>query len=132
VLNADGLLPAARSTPSWLAQEGASPYPRRSSWWCAVPRHRRAGHAQQFANGNKLVVMYKWNPERALELIEREHVTTFVGVPTMSWDLLESPDFASRDTSSLVSVGGGGPAHRAGQAHRLQLLEGPPVHRLRH
>jgi len=58
--------------------------------------------------GNKLVIMYKWNPERALELIERERVTTFVGVPTMSWDLLESPSFASTDTSSLVSVGGGG------------------------
>jgi long-chain acyl-CoA synthetase len=61
-----------------------------------------------FAGGTKLVIMYKWNPERALELIEREHITSFVGVPTMSWDLLESPDFATRDTSSLVSVGGGG------------------------
>jgi long-chain acyl-CoA synthetase len=61
-----------------------------------------------YAAGYKLVMMYKWNPERALELIEREHVTTFVGVPTMSWDLLESPDFATRDTSSLVSVAGGG------------------------
>jgi long-chain acyl-CoA synthetase len=61
-----------------------------------------------YAAGNKLVMMYKWNPERALELIEREHVTTFVGVPTMSWDLMESPDFAKRDTSSLVSVSGGG------------------------
>lgn len=61
-----------------------------------------------FAAGVKLVMMHKWNPERALELIERERVTTFVGVPTMSWDLLESPDFATRDTSSLVSVGGGG------------------------
>jgi long-chain acyl-CoA synthetase len=58
--------------------------------------------------GNRLVMMYKWDPERALELIERERVTTFVGVPTMSWDLLESPDFARRDTSSLQSVGGGG------------------------
>ena len=61
-----------------------------------------------FGAGVKLVIMYKWNPERALELIEREHITTFVGVPTMSWDLLESPDFARRDTSSLISVGGGG------------------------
>jgi long-chain acyl-CoA synthetase len=61
-----------------------------------------------FASGVKLVIMYKWNPERALELIERERITTFVGVPTMSWDLLESPDFATRDTSSLISVGGGG------------------------
>jgi len=60
------------------------------------------------AAGYKLVMMHKWNPERALELIERERVTMFVGVPTQSWDLLESPDFASRDTSSLASIGGGG------------------------
>ena len=58
--------------------------------------------------GHKLVMMRKWDPARALELIERERVTTFVGVPTMSWDLLECPDFATRDTSSLKSVGGGG------------------------
>ena len=61
-----------------------------------------------FATGLKLVIMYKWDPERALELIERERVTNFVGVPTQSWDLLESPRFAEFDTSSLVSVGGGG------------------------
>jgi long-chain acyl-CoA synthetase len=60
------------------------------------------------AAGCKLVMMYKWNPERALELIEREKITNFVGVPTMSWDLLESPEFAQRDTSSLKAVGGGG------------------------
>jgi long-chain acyl-CoA synthetase len=58
--------------------------------------------------GSKLVIMYRWDPKRALELIERERVTVFVGVPTMSWDLLESPDFATRDTSSLQNVGGGG------------------------
>ncbi len=61
-----------------------------------------------FAGGLRLVMMVKWDPERALELIERERVTTFVGVPTQSWDLLESPRFAEFDTSSLVSVGGGG------------------------
>jgi long-chain acyl-CoA synthetase len=61
-----------------------------------------------FASGLKLVVMYKWDAERALELIEREGVTNFVGVPTQAWDLLESPAFATTDTSSLVSVGGGG------------------------
>ncbi|HUP87430.1 MAG TPA: class I adenylate-forming enzyme family protein [Acidimicrobiales bacterium] len=61
-----------------------------------------------FSAGIKLVIMYKWDPERALELIERERVTNFVGVPTQSWDLLESPSFSKRDTSSLMSVGGGG------------------------
>jgi long-chain acyl-CoA synthetase len=60
------------------------------------------------AAGLKLVVMHKWDPLRALELIEREQVTNFVGVPTQSWDLLEHPRFVDFDTSSLVSVGGGG------------------------
>ena len=61
-----------------------------------------------FVGGSKLVMTYKWDPDRALELIERERVTNFVGVPTMSWDLLEAPSFAERDTSSLLAVGGGG------------------------
>lgn len=60
------------------------------------------------ASGLKLVIMHKWNPERALELIERERVTTFVGVPTQSFDLLASPRFGDFDTSSLSGVGGGG------------------------
>ena len=61
-----------------------------------------------FASGARIVMMHKWNPERALELVERERITNFVGVPTMSWDLLESPAFGKYDTSSLLSVGGGG------------------------
>ncbi|MCB0970729.1 MAG: acyl--CoA ligase, partial [Acidimicrobiales bacterium] len=60
------------------------------------------------ASGLKLVIMHKWDPGRALELIEREKVTHLVGVPTQSWDLLEHPDFDRFDTSTLVSVGGGG------------------------
>jgi long-chain acyl-CoA synthetase len=56
----------------------------------------------------KLVMMHRWDPETALRLIEAERVTTFVGVPTQSWDMLESPAFSKYDTSSLASVGGGG------------------------
>lgn len=59
-------------------------------------------------SGLKLVIMHKWDPERALQLIEREKVTNFVGVPTQSWDLLECPAFDRYDTSSLAAVGGGG------------------------
>ena len=57
---------------------------------------------------SKLVVMYRWNAEKALELIERERVTSFIGVPTQSWDLVNSPRFNDFDTSSLRGVGGGG------------------------
>ncbi len=63
-----------------------------------------------FLGGAKLVMMYKWDPKRALELIEREKVTQFVGVPTMVQDLLEVPEFDRFDTSSLKSIGGGGAA----------------------
>jgi len=63
------------------------------------------------AAGAKLVMMYKWDPERALELIEREEITSFGGVPAMVMQVLESPDLAKRDTSSISSVGyGGAPA----------------------
>ena len=57
-----------------------------------------------------LVLTYKWDAARALELIERERVTNFSGVPTMSREMLMHPDWATRDTSSLVGLGGGGAA----------------------
>jgi acyl-CoA synthetase (AMP-forming)/AMP-acid ligase II len=60
--------------------------------------------------GSRIVFTYKWDPGRALELIEREGVTTFSGVPTMSRELLQHPDWASRNTSSLQGMGGGGAA----------------------
>jgi len=62
------------------------------------------------ASGGKLVLMYKWNPERFLELIEAERVNGTTGVPAMVWQVLESPDFARRDLSSLDSYGYGGAA----------------------
>lgn len=60
--------------------------------------------------GARVVLTYKWDPGRALELIEREQVTNFSGVPTMSRELLQHPDWAKRDTSSLLGMGGGGAA----------------------
>ncbi len=61
-----------------------------------------------YAGGGKLVLMHKWQPERALELIEQERIQTFGGVPAMVWQVLESPDFARHDTSSVESIGYGG------------------------
>jgi long-chain acyl-CoA synthetase len=72
-----------------------------------------------FAGGYKLVIMYRWDPGLALEHIEAEHITNFVGVPTQSWDLLEHPDFATFDTSSLAAVGGGGAPAPPELVHRI-------------
>jgi len=59
-------------------------------------------------SGSRIVLTYKWDPGRALELIEREGVTNFSGVPTMSRELLMHPDWERRDTSTVQGMGGGG------------------------
>jgi long-chain acyl-CoA synthetase len=58
--------------------------------------------------GRKIVLMYRWDAQEALRLIEAERVTAFTGVPTMTWEMLQSPDFDRYDTSTLMTVGGGG------------------------
>ncbi|MXW62935.1 MAG: acyl--CoA ligase [Acidimicrobiaceae bacterium] len=61
-------------------------------------------------SGGKMVMMYRWDTARAIELIERESVNMFTGVPTMSREMLAHPDWRTRDTSSLAALGGGGAA----------------------
>ena len=61
--------------------------------------------------GDALVMMHRWNAEKALELIEAEKVTSIAGVPAMAWQILESPDLGRRDLSSIKTIGyGGAPA----------------------
>lgn len=81
----------------------------------SVPLFHATGcHSVLLANtalGGKLVMMRRWDAARALELIEREKVTVFGGVPAMVWQVLESPDLAKRDISSVASISyGGAPA----------------------
>ncbi len=58
--------------------------------------------------GGKIVMMYKWEPIRAFELIERERVRMAGGVPTIAWQLIEHPDRTKYDLSSLEAVSYGG------------------------
>lgn len=61
--------------------------------------------------GGKVVMMHKWEPVRAFQLIEREKVTRTGGVPTIVWQLAEHPDRVKYDLSSLTAfVFGGAPA----------------------
>jgi long-chain acyl-CoA synthetase len=78
----------------------------------SVPLFHATGcHAIMVTNtaaGGKLVMMHHFDPERALELIERERITIFGGVPAMVMQVIDSPNFASRDTSSVRSISYGG------------------------
>lgn len=67
--------------------------------------------------GGKVVILPRWDAGEALKLIEQENITSFSGVPTMLWDILQHPALPSTDTSSLTQIGAGG------QALPLSLLE---------
>jgi acyl-CoA synthetase (AMP-forming)/AMP-acid ligase II len=52
--------------------------------------------------------MRRWDPVTAMALIERERIQFTGGVPTIAWQLLEHPERANYDLSSLESIGYGG------------------------
>ena len=80
-----------------------------------------------FLAGVRMVMMARWDPARALELIEREGVTEFIGVPTQTWDLIHCPDHSRRDISSLRSIGGGGAPAAPEMARQIvEALGGVP------
>ena len=74
----------------------------------------------------KVVMMYKWDSRKALELIERERVTGFTSVPAILKDLLSHPDFDRYDTSSLIRVSAAGAATPAGLAELMSEKLGNP------
>ena len=57
-----------------------------------------------------MVLVERFDPALVLELVETERATFLGGVPTMLLSLMEHPDFAKRDLSSLRSVLSGGAA----------------------
>jgi long-chain acyl-CoA synthetase len=66
-----------------------------------------------YATGAKVVLMPpgRFDPDIAMELIERERVTAIGGVPTVMWRILESPNRAKYDLSSVKRASyGGAPA----------------------
>ena len=60
------------------------------------------------AAGGKMILMYRWDAGEALQLIQRERVTSMSGVPVMARELIGHAQFAEHDTSSLVALSGGG------------------------
>lgn len=63
------------------------------------------------ANGGKVVMMHKWDPVVALELIEKEQINIFSGVPTMVRELLDTNATEGKDLSVITNIGyGGAPA----------------------
>jgi cyclohexanecarboxylate-CoA ligase len=62
------------------------------------------------AGGLTSVLMDRWSPERAVELVERERVTFMMGPPTFFQTMIAAPNFSTEAVASLrlISCGGAG------------------------
>ena len=69
--------------------------------------------------GRKIVMMYKWDVDAALDLIQAEQITHFNGVPTMSMELMNHPRLGEFDLKSLQEIASGGAARPADQVAKL-------------
>lgn len=81
----------------------------------AIPLfHVTACHAtlgSALFGGHRLVMMHRWDPREALDLVEAEGCTSAGGVPTIAWQLAEAARAAGRPLPSLETVSyGGAPA----------------------
>ena len=69
--------------------------------------------------GMKAVIMSKWAPARAVELIDREQVSRFACVPTMSAELLEAAAKMGSKLRSLRTIDSGGAKRPANQVAEI-------------
>ena len=60
--------------------------------------------------GGRIAILPRWRVGDAFELIARERLTAVSGPPMVLADLLDDPDLAGRDLSSLTSLSCGGQA----------------------
>jgi long-chain acyl-CoA synthetase len=83
-----------------------------------------------FKAGGTLTLIPRFDPGKALEIIERDGVTVFEGVPTMYNAMLHDPERERRDTSCLQICVSGGSAMPVElmrgfeEAFRCKILEG--------
>jgi len=73
-----------------------------------------------FVIARTMVLRPKWGAGEALRLTEREKMTYFVGVPTMSLELMQHPDRDHYDLSSLTDIAAGGAPRPVAHVKRLE------------
>ena len=106
-----------------LAEQGRAPVDQPRTL-VGVPLFHVTGEVpvmlNSFVIGRCMVLMRKWDALQALELIEKEKITYFVGVPTMSLELMNNPQRGKFDLSSLRDLVAGGAPRPSSHVERLK------------
>jgi long-chain acyl-CoA synthetase len=89
----------------------------------AVPLfHATGSHAvylMSYRLQRRVVCMYKWDPQQAADLIDRERLTSFIAPAAMTGDLVRAARELNRDLSSLMLIGGGGAPRAPEQVRQI-------------
>jgi long-chain acyl-CoA synthetase len=89
----------------------------------AVPLFHATGlHASflmSYGTQRRIVCMYRWDPELAVRLIERERLTSIVAPAAITGDLIRVARAGGHDLSSLLAVGGGGAPRAPEQVRQI-------------
>ena len=94
-----------------LDQDDSSPKNQSAILHCVPLFHVTGSHSgflMSIIAGRKMVMMSKWDPGAALQLIQDEKIGAITGVPTQTWDLITHPDRDKFDLSSFKELSGGG------------------------
>ena len=94
-----------------LDQDDSRPKNQSAILHCVPLFHVTGSHSgflMSIIAGRKMVMMSKWDPGAALQLIQDEKIGAITGVPTQTWDLLTHPDKDKFDLSSFKELSGGG------------------------
>ena len=105
-----------------MTEENRAPTSRRTL--INVPLFHVTGEVpvmlNSFVISRTMVMMAKWDAGEALRLIDKEGITYFVGVPTMSLELMNHPDRDKYDLSSLTDIAAGGAPRPVSHVERLE------------
>lgn len=97
---------------------------------CTMPLFHATG-MQQSMNpavlaGATMVVMTRWDPRCAAQLIERYRVSMWIAISTMMIDFMSQPELDRFELHSLAGIAGGGAAMPKAVAESIQTRLGVP------
>jgi long-chain acyl-CoA synthetase len=78
-----------------------------------------ASYLMSYGTQRRIVCMYRWDPEHAARLIDRERLTSIVAPAAITGDLVRVARAGGHDLSSLLAVGGGGAPRAPEQVRQI-------------
>lgn len=100
---------------------GVSPFGENPGILLAIPLfHVTGSHSiflLSYMVGRRVAMMYRWDPKEAGEIINREKLTNFVGVPSQSFELMQA--VGPEGLPTLIDIGAGGAKRPADHVKKL-------------